>query len=112
MNTNFDARSQNAPASYCSRNRVLRNTYMLLGLSMVPTVSRRPDRHPDGFQLLRRAARSFPSWFSWASPLVSRGIEEQEQWSGVALLLGFTFFMGLMLSASCRLPSVSPMAAR
>jgi modulator of FtsH protease len=81
------------------QNRVLRNTYMLLALSMVPTVL----GALVGIQL------KF-SFFA-GSPLISfllfMGIAFGFMWGiertkdsglGVALLLGFTFFMGLMLS--------------
>ena len=81
------------------QNRVLRNTYMLLALSMVPTVLGAFIGVQMGF-----------SFFS-GSPLISFllflgiawgfmwGIERnKDSGLGVALLLGFTFFMGLMLS--------------
>ncbi len=85
--------------SALQQNRVLRNTYMLLGLSMVPTV----------LGALMGVQMQF-SFFA-GSPLISFllflgiafgffwGIERTKNsgW-GVALLLGFTFFMGLMLS--------------
>ena len=38
MNTNIDIARQNASGFALEQNRVLRNTYMLLGLSMIPTV--------------------------------------------------------------------------
>ncbi|HEX5802984.1 MAG TPA: Bax inhibitor-1/YccA family protein [Azospira sp.] len=81
------------------QNRVLRNTYMLLALTMVPTVI----GALVGIQL------QF-SFFA-GSPLISFllflgvafgfmwGIEKTKNSAmGVVLLLGFTFFMGLMLS--------------
>ncbi len=82
-----------------AQNRVLRNTYFLLALSMVPTVL--------GAWIGVKAGFSFFS----GSPVVSfilflviafgffYAIEKTKNsaW-GVALLLGFTFFMGLMLS--------------
>ena len=81
------------------QNRVLRNTYMLLGLSMLPTAIGAFIGIQLGF-----------SFFA-GSPLISFlmflgiawgfmwGIERNKHSGlGVALLLGFTFFMGLMLS--------------
>lgn len=81
------------------QNRVLRNTYMLLGLSMVPTLLGALAGVQMGF-----------SFFA-GSPLISFvlfmgiawgfmwGIEKnRNNGTGVALLLAFTFFMGLMLS--------------
>lgn len=85
--------------SLAVRHRVLRNTYWLLALSMIPTV--------------------FGAWvgvqmkfeFFAASPLIGLvaflaiafgffyAIEKTKNSGlGVAILLGFTFFMGLMLS--------------
>jgi modulator of FtsH protease len=82
-----------------SQNRVLRNTYMLLAVSMIPTII----GALVGIQLRF-------SFFA-GSPLISfllfMGIAFGFMWGiernknsglGVALLLGFTFFMGLMLS--------------
>ena len=80
------------------RNRVLRNTYWLLALSMLPTI--------------------LGAWFGVASGITARltgglglivflggafgfmyAIEKTKNSSaGVPVLLGFTFFMGLMLS--------------
>ncbi len=81
------------------QNRVLRNTYGLLGLSLVPTVLGAMVGLNWGQPLLQLSPMlSFilflgVAWgFMW-------GIERhQNSGTGVALLLGFTFFMGLMLS--------------
>lgn len=82
-----------------SQNRVLRNTYLLLAISLIPTVIGAAIGVRTGF-----------SFFA-GSPLISFvvflavafgffwGIERNKNSGlGVALLLGFTFFMGLMLS--------------
>ncbi|MFZ9480340.1 MAG: Bax inhibitor-1 family protein, partial [Burkholderiaceae bacterium] len=81
------------------RNRVLRNTYWLLAASMVPTVLGAWAGMQFGF-----------SWFA-QNPLIGAllflgiafgffyAIERtKHSVTGVYLLLGFTFFMGLMLS--------------
>lgn len=81
------------------QNRVLRNTYMLLALSMLPTVA--------GALLGVRLGFSFMAGSPLVSLLLFLGIAWGFMWgiektknsgTGVALLLGFTFFMGLMLS--------------
>ncbi len=79
------------------RNRVLRNTYMLLAISMIPTVlgafigvSLQLPIFSGfmGFMIFMAIAFGF----FWA-------IEKNKNSGvGVALLLGFTFFMGLMMS--------------
>ncbi len=81
------------------QNRVLRNTYALLALSMLPTVLGAFVGVQLKFALF--AGNPFISFlvflgvafgFMW-------GIERtKNSGMGVALLLGFTFFMGLMLS--------------
>ncbi len=82
-----------------AQNRVLRNTYLLLAISMLPTVAgawlgvqlkfNLFAGHPAiGFVLFMAIAMGF--FF---------GIERTKNsgW-GIALLLGFTFFMGMVLS--------------
>lgn len=81
------------------QNRVLRNTYALLALSMVPTVI--------GALLGIQMKFSFFAGSPLIGFLVFLGIAFGFMWGiertknsgiGVLLLLGFTFFMGLMLS--------------
>lgn len=82
-----------------SRNRVLRNTYVLLALSMVPTVLGAWVGIRSGFTffsgspfigLIAFLAIAFGFMFA---------IEKFKNSAiGVGLLLAFTFFMGLMLS--------------
>ncbi len=82
-----------------SRNRVLRNTYALLAISLVPTAigawaglqlgfSWMAGNPFIGFMLFLAVAFGF---FYAIERYKNSGV-------GVALLLGFTFFMGLMLS--------------
>ncbi|MCL2635753.1 MAG: Bax inhibitor-1/YccA family protein [Betaproteobacteria bacterium] len=82
-----------------SQNRVLRNTYMLLALSMIPTVIGAVLGIQLQFSFF--AGRPFIAFMlflgiAWGFMV---GIERNKNSGlGVALLLGFTFFMGLMLS--------------
>ncbi|HYF60586.1 MAG TPA: Bax inhibitor-1/YccA family protein [Burkholderiaceae bacterium] len=85
--------------SVASRNRVLRNTYALLALSMVPTVLGAWVGVTTGFSLF--AGSPFIGFIAFMA--IAFGfffaIEKfKNSGLGVALLLGFTFFMGLMLS--------------
>lgn len=93
------AAQQTSADSALRQNRVLRNTYALLALSMLPTVA----------GALLGVQMQF-SFFA-GSPLISFlvflggafafmwGIEKtKNSGMGVVLLLAFTFFMGLMLS--------------
>ena len=85
--------------STASRNRVLRNTYALLALSMVPTVLGAWIGVTSGFSFF--AGSPFIGFIAFMA--IAFGfffaIEKfKNSGIGVALLLGFTFFMGLMLS--------------
>jgi len=82
-----------------AQNRVLRNTYLLLALSMVPTVAGAWLGVQFGFSFFAaNPAIGFIAFLAIAFGFFY-GIEKTKNsgW-GVALLLGFTFFMGLMLS--------------
>ena len=99
MQTDFQIASQSPAELALQQNRVLRNTYLLLGLSMIPTVL----GALVGIQLQFSFLAGSPfmafmlflgiAWgFMW-------GIEKNKNSGlGVALLLGLPFFMGLMLS--------------
>ncbi|HSD37850.1 MAG TPA: Bax inhibitor-1 family protein [Rhodocyclaceae bacterium] len=81
------------------RNRVLRNTYALLALSLLPTIGGAILGVQTHFGAI------FPSGFAGFAIFMAVafgfifGIERTKNSSmGVFLLLAFTFFMGLMLS--------------
>ncbi|MDD5297752.1 MAG: Bax inhibitor-1 family protein [Rhodocyclaceae bacterium] len=87
-------------AGYAAQqNRVLRNTYALLALSMVPTVLGAMIGVQLGFSFFQGSPlMSFVLFLALAWGFMW-GIEKnKDSGVGVALLLGFTFFMGLMLS--------------
>src|SRR5512132_4240816 len=86
------------PAALAQRNRVLRNTYWLLALSLLPTVlgawigaaTGITKDLSGGFGLILFMAGAFGFIFA---------IEKtKNSAAGVPVLLAFTFFMGLMLS--------------
>ena len=90
---------QSAEQVALQQNRVLRNTYLMLALTMVPTVI--------GALIGVQLKFSFLAGSPLISFLLFLGIAFGFFWGiektknspmGVALLLGFTFFMGLMLS--------------
>ena len=81
-----------------SQNRVLRNTYLLLAISMVPTIAGAALGVSLGF-------KGFGPWWMNFMILIgsviafSYGIERtKNSGAGVAVLLAFTFFMGFWLS--------------
>ncbi|RLJ64755.1 modulator of FtsH protease [Sulfurisoma sediminicola] len=99
MNSQFGIAQTASRDSALATNRVLRNTYALLGLSMVPTVI--------GALVGIQLKFSFLAGSPMVSFLLFLGIAFGFMWGiektknsgmGVVLLLAFTFFMGLMLS--------------
>lgn len=80
------------------RNTVLRNTYWLLALSMVPTVLGAWLGVSTGIMRSMGTGMSLIVFFGGAFAFIWAIEKNKESGVGVALLLGFTFFMGLMLS--------------
>ena len=80
------------------RNRVLRNTYWLLALSMVPTVLGAWIGVSTGLMSAMGVGMSTIVFFVGAFGLMFAIEKYKDQAAGVPLLLAFTFFMGLMLS--------------
>ena len=80
------------------RNRVLRNTYWLLALSMVPTVLGAWIGVSTGLMGAMGVGMSTIVFFVGAFGLMFAIEKDKDQAAGVPLLLAFTFFMGLMLS--------------
>src|SRR5258706_14037026 len=98
--TRLMAQAQTASSTPAlAQNRVLRNTYLLLALSMVPTVLGAWLGVQLGFTFFAaNPAIGFILFLAIAFGFFY-GIEKTKNtgW-GVGLLLAFTFFMGLMLS--------------
>lgn len=99
MDQNLQCIYGNVSESLAIRNRVLRNTYWLLALSMIPTVL--------GAWLGVQFNFSFFSGSPFIGFMLFLGIafgffyaieKTKNSGLGVVILLGFTFFMGLMLS--------------
>ncbi|CAM3883298.1 Bax inhibitor-1/YccA family protein [Roseateles saccharophilus] len=80
------------------RQRVLRNTYWLLALSLVPTVLGAWIGVATGVFRMMSPGMSALVFFIGAFGLMFVIERTKESAAGVAALLGFTFFMGLMLS--------------
>jgi len=85
--------------SALERNRVLRNTYVLLAVSLLPTVLGAYLGVSTGL------SRVFSGWMGLIVMLAGAfgfiyAIEKtKNSYKGVYVLLGFTFFMGLVLSS-------------
>ncbi len=94
----YDIRSSGGLQS-STQNRVLRNTYFLLAGTMVPTVLGAWVGMSAGFSLFADSPLISMLLFLGIAFAFFWGIERtKHSVTGVYLLLGFTFFMGLMLS--------------
>jgi modulator of FtsH protease len=82
------------------RNRVLRNTYWLLALSLIPTVLGAAVGLYTGINRIMGASPGMSAilFLVGAFGLMFAIEKNKESSLGVVLLLGFTFFMGIMLS--------------
>jgi len=80
------------------RNRVLRNTYWLLALSLVPTVLGAWVGVATGVMASLGTGMSLVVFLVGAFGLMFAIEKYKNSSTGVVLLLAFTFFMGLMLS--------------
>src|SRR6478735_5722119 len=97
---------QSAPASgygtiatsASDRNKVLRNTYWLLALSMIPTVLGAWLGVATGITAPLTGGLGLIVFLGGAFGFMFAIEKTKNSSAGVAVLLGFTFFMGLMLS--------------
>ena len=80
------------------RNRVLRNTYWLLALSMVPTVLGAWLGVATGLSLALSGGLGLVIFLVGAFGFIYAIERTKNSAMGVPVLLGFTFFMGIMLS--------------
>ncbi len=81
-----------------SQNRVLRNTYLLLAIALVPTVIGAVIGVNLNFGIMRAspmmmAIATIAIFYGWIWAIE----KNRESAVGVGLLLGFTFFLGLLL---------------
>ena len=84
--------------SAAQRNRVLRNTYWLLALSMVPTVLGAWVGVSTGLASAMSPGISLVVFLAGAFGFMFAIEKTKNSAAGVPVLLAFTFFMGLMLS--------------
>ena len=85
-------------ATIVQRNRVLRNTYWLLALSMIPTVLGAYIGVQTGIMASLRGGFGLIVFLAGAFGFMFAIQKTKNSGLGVAVLLAFTAFMGLMLS--------------
>ena len=94
LNQTYSARSGEIAVT---RNRVLRNTYWLLAISMVPTIFGAWLGVKMNFSFLQGSPFiGFMIFMAIAFGFFYAIEKNKNSGLGVALLLGFTFFMGLV----------------
>ena len=94
----LDDRSGAYALPVAQRNRVLRNTYWLLALSMVPTVLGAWIGIATGLTTSMGAGMGAIVFLGGAFAFMFAIEKTKDSAAGVPVLLAFTFFMGLMLS--------------
>lgn len=99
MNSRLQSTYGSASEALVTRHRVLRNTYWLLALSMVPTVLGAWLGVRLNFTLFTGSPlMGFIAFMAIAFGFFYAIEKTKDSAAGVAVLLAFTFFMGLMLS--------------
>ena len=89
---------QRSGPSITQRNQVLRNTYWLLALSLVPTVLGAWVGLATGITAYLGGGLGLVIFLAGAFGFMFAIEKTKDSAAGVAVLLGFTFFMGVMLS--------------
>lgn len=84
--------------SQAERNKVLRNTYWLLALSLLPTVLGAWVGVATGITAALNGILGLVVFLGGAFGFIYAIEKTKNSAAGVPVLLGFTFFMGLMLS--------------
>jgi modulator of FtsH protease len=81
------------------RNKVLRNTYWLLALSLIPTVLGAWVGVASGIGMAFQGMLGMILFMAVAFGFIYAIEKTKNSAAGVPVLLGFTFFMGLMMSS-------------
>ena len=98
MNDNVQTLDPGYIATATQRNRVLRNTYWLLALSLLPTVLGAWIGVATGITAALSGGLGLVVFLAGAFGFIYAIEKTKNSSAGVPVLLAFTFFMGLMLS--------------
>lgn len=98
MTDNVQSLDYGLAAATAQRNKVLRNTYWLLALSLLPTVLGAWLGVATGITRSLTGVLGMVVFLGGAFGFIYAIEKTKESTAGVPVLLGFTFFMGLMLS--------------
>ena len=97
--TTLSPNTQGYLVSDTQRNKVLRNTYGLLSLSLLPTVAGAWLGVATGIGNMMTGLMGMLVFLAIAFGFIYAIEKTKNSAAGVPVLLGFTFFMGIMLSA-------------
>lgn len=89
---------QDFGSSAVERNKVLKNTYWLLALTMLPTVLGAWVGISTGLSYALSGGLGLVVFLAGAFGFIYAIQKTKDSSKGIAVLMGFTFFMGLMLS--------------
>jgi modulator of FtsH protease len=98
MDNNISYTAFRTEADLAAQHKVLRNTYWLLALSLVPTVLGAWVGVASGITRSLGGMWGFLVFMAIAFGFIFAIEKTKNSAAGVPVLLGFTFFMGLMLS--------------
>ncbi len=98
MNENIQTLDYGYVTSPAERNKVLRNTYWLLALSMLPTIAGAWLGVATGITASLTGFLGLAVFLGGAFGFMFAIEKTKDSAAGVPVLLAFTFFMGLMLS--------------
>lgn len=98
MNENIQSLDYGVAASLEQRNKVMRNTYWLLALSMLPTILGAWFGVTTGIAQSMRGGLGLVVFLGGAFGFMYAIEKTKNSAAGVPVLLAFTFFMGVMLS--------------
>lgn len=97
-NMTYGGMAHGSALSQVERNKVLRNTYLLLAMTLLPTIAGAWIGVNTGIARLFVGGLGLILFFAGAFGLMFAVQRARNSGAGVVLLLAFTFFMGLALS--------------
>ncbi len=98
LNSTTTFGSSVSSVSSAARNKVLRNTYWLLAISLLPTVAGAWIGVATGITAALSGMMGLVVFLGGAFGFIYAINKTKNSAAGVPVLLGFTFFMGLMIS--------------
>lgn len=99
MSTQYNLSHAGTGQSALARNKVLRSTYILLAISMIPTVLGAWIGVSTGIMAQVRGGLGFIAVLAVMIGFIYAIEKNKTSAAGIPILLGFTFFMGIVMSS-------------